>query len=325
MKGYKLFPILWGMTLLIVCLVSLDAAALRVKSKDTKKIRVVSTVYPLMEFSQAVLANRGDVSLLLPPGVEIHSWRPRPSDIRRISQSDLFICIGAGLEPWITDILNTVKRSDLHVFQASEGISLLRSEAQAPQHEDKLEHDHDHNQNFGHLDPHIWMDFGIDQVIIDRLVAKMSELMPEASAYFKSNGEKYKERLRELDKLFEQTLSRCQQKTFILGGHAAFGYLAKRYHLHQISLFGLSPDSTPTPRAMTEVVELAKKHNIKVIYFEINVSDNLAKVIAQEIGARTLVLNPAANITLNQRQNGTTFFDIMNMNLKNLREGLDCE
>ena len=76
---------------------------------------------------------------------------------------------------------------------------------------------------------------------------------------------------------------------------------------------------------LVEVVELAKEHSIKVIYFEVYVSNELAKVIAKEIGARTLVLSPGANLTPIQIQKGTSFFDIMNMNLKNLQEGLDCE
>lgn len=87
----------------------------------------------------------------------------------------------------------------------------------------------------------------------------------------------------------------------------------------------MNPDSTPTPRELVEVVEVAKEHDIKVIYFEMYVSDDLAKVIAREVGARTLVLSPAANLSQRQIQEGTTFFDIMTMNLKNLKEGLDCE
>ncbi|KKN25389.1 hypothetical protein LCGC14_0885210 [marine sediment metagenome] len=73
------------------------------------------------------------------------------------------------------------------------------------------------------------------------------------------------------------------------------------------------------------VVELAKKYRIKVIFFEIRVRDELAKVLAEEIGARTLVLNPGANLTKEQLKSGKTFFDIMEANLENLKDGLDCK
>ncbi|MFC2164864.1 metal ABC transporter solute-binding protein, Zn/Mn family [Acidobacteriota bacterium] len=320
MRKNKLFYAFWGIPLLIAGLVFLDENTLKGEDlKATGKIRALATVYPLMEFTQAVLGDRGEVTLLLPPGAEIHSWQPRPSDMDKIAQSDLFVCVGAELEPWIDDILNSVGNPKLNVFRASKGISLLGGA------ESEHEHHHDHDHDHGVLDPHIWLDFNLDQVIIDRLVSEMSELKPSESSYFKANGKKYKDRLQKLDQKFKTSLSGCKGRTFILGGHAAFGYLAKRYHLNQISLYGLNPDSTPTPRELVEVVELAKEHNIKVIYFEIHVSDELAKVIAREIGARTLVLNPAANMTRSQIQVGTTFFDIMNMNLNNLIEGLDCE
>jgi zinc transport system substrate-binding protein len=305
----------------------------RSQLRETGKIRAVTTVFPLMEFAQAVLGNRGEASLLLPPGAEIHSWQPRPSDVHKLSQSDLFICIGADLEPWVDDVLRAVNNPNLHILRASHGLDLIKGEGLKHEHEhhhepahsqeDEPEHDYEHGH--GVSDPHIWLDFGLDQVIVDRLIAIMSELLPEEAAYFRRNGEKCKKRLQDLDRRFQETLTGCKQKAFIMGGHAAFGYLAKRYHLQQISLYGLNPDSTPTPREMVAVVEVAREHDIKVIYFEMYVSDELAKVIAREVGARTLVLNPAANLTREQIQEGVTFFDIMDMNLKNLREGLDCE
>jgi len=317
--------IFWGIASLCISQLCLYARSMGVQVKDTDKIRAVATVYPLKEFAQAVLGDRGEVTLLLPPGAEIHSWRPRPSDLNKISRSDIFICVGAGLEPWVDDILKAMKRPGLKVFRASEGIALVREEGHTHDPRTRHERGHDQGHDHGVMDPHIWLDFGLDQLIIDRLVALMTELMPEKASFFEVNGKHCKKRLRELDKRYEETLSRCRQRSFIMGGHAAFGYLAKRYQLNQIALFGLSPDSTPTPGEMVKVVEIAKEQEIKVIYFEINVSDEMAKVIAQEIGARTLVLSPAANITLEQRDSGMTFFDIMNMNLENLREGLDCE
>jgi len=95
--------------------------------------------------------------------------------------------------------------------------------------------------------------------------------------------------------------------------------------LHQISLYGVNPDSKPTPKQLVRVVELAKKHQINVIYFEVYVSDDLAKVIAEEVGAKTLVLNPAANLTVEQTKVKMTFLDIMSQNLSSLKKGLSCD
>ena len=281
-----------------------------------KKIRVVTSVFPLLEFAGAVSGERGEVSLLLPPGAEIHTWQPRPSDIIRLSSADLFIYIGADLEPWLHDLLKSVRNPSLRVLEASRGITLIDEEGIVHN-----AHEHEH----GVHDPHIWLDFKNDQRIVDKIAAVLSELDPEGSSVFKRNAFIYKEKLQKLDQKFKDGLKDCVHRTIILAGHGAFGYLARSYNLRQISLYGLSPDSRPTPKKLIKVVELAKKYRIKVIFFEIRVRDELAKVLAEEVGARTLVLNPGANLTKEQLKSGKTFFDIMEANLENLKDGLDCK
>ncbi|NOR21163.1 MAG: zinc ABC transporter solute-binding protein [Candidatus Aminicenantes bacterium] len=281
-----------------------------------KKIRVVTSVFPLLEFAGAVSGERGEVSLLLPPGAEIHTWQPRPSDIIRLSSADLFIYVGADLEPWLHDLLKSVRNPNLKVLEASLGIPLIDEEGIVHN-----AHEHEH----GAHDPHIWLDFKNDQRIVDKIAAVLSEMDPEGSLVFKRNAFIYKEKLQMLDQKFKDGLMDCVHRTIILGGHAAFGYLARSYNLRQISLYGLSPDSSPTPKKLIKVVELAKKYRIKVIFFEIRVRDELAKVLAEEVGARTLVLNPGANLTKEQLKSGKTFFDIMEANLENLKDGLDCK
>jgi len=281
-----------------------------------KKIRVVTSVFPLLEFAGVVSGERGEVSLLLPPGAEIHTWQPRPSDIIRLSSADIFIYIGADLEPWLHDLLKSVRNPNLRVLEASRGIPLIDEEGIVHN-----AHEHEH----GAHDPHIWLDFENDQRIIDKIVAVLSEIDPEGSSIFKRNAFIYKGKLLRLDKKFKDGLKDCVHRTIILGGHAAFGYLARSYNLRQISLYGLSPDSSPTPKKLIEVVELAKKYRIKVIFFEVYVSDELAKVLAEEVGAKTLVLNPGANLTKEQLKSGKTFFDIMEENLENLKDGLICK
>ncbi len=281
-----------------------------------KKIRVVTSVFPLLEFAGAVSGERGEVSLLLPPGAEIHTWQPRPSDIIRLSSADLFIYIGADLEPWLHDLLKSVRNPNLRVLEASRGIPLIDEEGIVHN-----AHEHEH----GVHDPHIWLDFKNDQRIVDKIAAVLSEMDPEGSSVFTRNAFIYKEKLQRLDQKFKDGLMDCVHRTIILAGHGAFGYLARSYNLRQISLYGLSPDSRPTPKKLIKVVELAKKYRIKVIFFEIRVRDELAKVLAEEVGARTLVLNPGANLTKEQLKSGKTFFDIMEANLENLKDGLDCK
>jgi len=307
----------------LVLAVIIIFAALQAPHLDSSNtIKIVTSVFPLMEFAQAVCGERGEVSLIVPPGAEIHTWQPRPSDIVKLSSADLFIFIGSNMEPWLQDILRGVQNPNLRTLEASQGISLRERDSTGREYarENEQEHAHEHEV----MDPHIWLDFQNDQVIIDKIAAVLSDMDPSGASVFKKNASVYKEKLRNLDEKFRENLRECTHRVFILGGHAAFGYLARRYGLQQISVYGVSPDSKPTPKKLIEVIELAKKYKIKVIFFETSVSDELARVLAGEVGARTLVLNPGANLTKEQLKLGKTFFDIMEENLENLKDGLNC-
>lgn len=280
------------------------------------KIKITATIYPLAEFAKAVSGKRGDVTLFLPPGAEIHTWRPRPTDIIKLSSADLFVYVGADLEPWLGDILKSVRNPHLKVLEASKGLSLIKGEEEPSYTHEIYEK--------GAVDPHIWLDFENDRKIVDTIESFLSEIDPASSALYRKNAAAYKERLEELDHNYRETLKNCSQKTLILSGHAAFGYLARRYDFQQVSLYGLNPDSTPTPKQLVEVIKLMKAHNIQTVFFEEYVRDKLAKVISREVGAKILALNPGVNLTAEELKSGVTFFDIMKKNLENLKDGLAC-
>ncbi len=290
--------------LITICLIGISTP-LFCDEETPAKIKIMTSVFPLMEFAQAVSGERAEVALLLPPGAEIHTWQPKPSDLVKLSSADLFIFIGADLEPWIDDILRSVKNPKLKILEASKGLSV-------------------HNDNHGVVDPHVWLDFGHDQRIVDRITGVLAEIDPDALSLFNGNAAQYKRKLQELDDKYKKDLEKCDQRTIVLGGHAAFGYMAERYKLHQISLYGLSPDSKPTPRQLIDIVELIKKERIRAIYFEVNVSSDLAKVIADETGTRTLILNPGASLSKKEMESGISFLNIMEKNLENLKDGLSC-
>lgn len=282
------------------------------QSKQTAPIKMMTSIFPLKEFAHAVVGDWGEVELLLPPGAEIHAWQPKPSDLVKLSSADVFVYIGAELEPWADDILRSVKNPNLHVVEASKGLSLIGHEEEVEKH------------NHGVRDPHIWLDFSNDKKIIDMIAEVLSQMDPDRRAVFRENADIYKQKLDALDEMYRKGLDQCEQKTIVLGGHAAFGYLARRYNLSQISLYGLSPDSKPTPRQLIDVIDFVKEREIGAIFFEINVSSKLARVIAEETGAKILVLNPGVSLPMKQDYSSITFLSIMEKNLESLKNGLRC-
>jgi zinc transport system substrate-binding protein len=261
----------------------------------------------------AVGGDRAEVSLLLPPGVEPHAWEPKASDIAAISKSDLFLCVSENLEPWVTDVVRGAGPEGLRVLAAAEG------------HNDQAT-PHGHGDKGGEAhDPHVWLDLPYDQEIVTRIAKVLSSIDPENGDHYLGNAVAYNERLQALDRKYREGLAACRHHTLVLGGHSAFSYLARRYGLEEIPLYGVSADAQPTPRRLAEVVEIARDLKVKYIFFEPLVSPKLARVVAEEIGAGTLVLNPGANMTKEQFDRGLTFFSILEQNLENLRKGLECD
>ncbi len=274
------------------------------------KISIITTLYPLYEFSNAVGGEKADVLLLLPPGTEPHAYDPKPSDIRKIANADIFVYIGDDMEPWAKDILSGVDNPGLIVIDSSHGLEMRT---------------HEGGHGHGDHDPHIWLDFENDKHIIT-LIADALELKDlENKAYYNQNAEGYIAELDELDEKFSSGLADCQHNEFITGGHSAFSYLAERYGLEQISVFGLSPDAEPTPKRIVEMTELAKEKGFNYIFFEELVNPKTAQVIADEVGAETIVINPAASLTKDQMERGDTFISVMENNLESLRIGLGCK
>jgi len=282
------------------------------------RLKVVTSLFPLQEFAQAVGGENVQTDLLLPPGVEPHTWEPKPSDVARIATADIFIYIGPMMEPWAASVIKAAGNKNLRVVEASRGLDLLQSDESHSDHEAGGKH---HSEG---LDPHLWLDFSLDLKIVDSLAAAFSAKDPSHAALYRARAEGYKEKLTALDQRYREALSRCQSKELILGGHSAFAYLARRYGFKQVALYGVSPNAEPTPKKLASVIEAARRHKARYIFFETLVNPKLAQVLAQEAGVGTLVLHAGPNLTRDQQKKKVTFLDLMAANLENLRRGLEC-
>ena len=159
MKKYLilLFSILIIIVLIfIVVIVNNDSF-----SNDSDRIKIVTTIFPLYDFAKTITGDKANISMLLPPGIEPHSFEPKPSDIIEINQSDIFIYTGDSMEPWAKDILDGIDNENLQVINISDGLELMRMDSVDVDIED-----HEHKG----IDPHVWLDFYNCQMIIDSIV-----------------------------------------------------------------------------------------------------------------------------------------------------------
>ncbi len=281
---------------------------------SAKKLKIVATILPLQEFAQAVCQEKGEIDLLIPPGVDIHSWSPRPSHLQDLAQADCFLFVGKDLEPWISEIRNSVTAPSLRWVEVAQVLNVQKDRISLP----GAYHSHHH-------DPHLWLDFEIDVKIIDLLVDVFSEVLPEEAAYFRQNGQRYQDELEKLDKLYAASLANCRQRIFVVGGHAAFGYLAHRYGLQQIALSGVTPNAHPSTRTFVEIIKLMKNNNIKTVFVDPFSPIRLAKALAAETGATIVTLNPGVLFPPEKKDQPGIFLSIMRENLEKLKNALGCQ
>lgn len=283
------------------------------KSKSTQKLTVVTTLFPLYDFAKTIGGDKVEVSLLLPPGVEAHSFEPKPSDIARINEAGIFIYTGKFMEPWAEDIIKGLTdKNSPKIVNSSDGIEMVPGVF------------HDEDEPAGSMDPHIWLDFDNDKKMIQTIVTALSEKDPANADYYQQNADEYKNKLSALDAEYETSLSKCQSRKIIYGGHYAFGYLARRYNLEYSAAQGVSPDSEPTAQDLVQLVEQIKKDNIKYVFYEELTTPKIAETIANETNAKMLLLNAAHNLTKADFESDVSFLSIMEENLANLKIGLQC-
>jgi zinc transport system substrate-binding protein len=280
-----------------------------------KKLTVVTTLFPLYDFARAVAGDKATIQLLLPPGVEPHSFEPKPEDMVRVSKADLVVYTSEHMEPWAVKMLQTIATKPV-VVDASKGAVLLKAGPEEAGHE----HEHDH----GGIDPHIWLDFANARVMVQNIADGLIAKDPANKAFYAANALAYQGELTKLDQEYQAGLSNCGKKVFLHGGHFAFGYLAKRYGLSYHSAQAINPDSEPTPAKIAQLIREMRSNDLKYVYCEELLSPATAEMIARETGAQVLLLNAAHNISKEDFDKQVTFVSLMRQNLVNLRKGLQC-
>ncbi|MEY2193059.1 metal ABC transporter substrate-binding protein [Neobacillus sp. BF23-41] len=278
-------------------------------SEGTKKLQIVTTFYPMYYFTQKVAGSSANVELLIPNGAEPHDWEPTAKDMAKIQDADLFIYNSRYFESWTEKVLKSINDSNLTVVEASKGIELMNAL------ESEEEHHSDHASS---KDPHVWLSPVLAQQEVDTIAKAIEKLDPNNKNQYEKNAENFKSQLADLDHLYKETIDQAKKKEFVTQ-HAAFGYLAKQYGLTQIPIAGLSPDVEPTLGKLKELAEVTKKKNVKVIYFEGLTSSKVAQTLANEIGAKTEVLNPLEGLTKEEQEKGLDFIDVMKNNLEALK------
>ena len=278
------------------------------------QLTIVTAFYPLQFVAQRVAGDRVTVTSLTQPGAEPHDLELTPRQVASLTTASLVI-YQRGFQAAVDEAVTQSENS-----QVIDTTTVVPPQP-LPAAGDDLDHgqaaDHDH----AILDPHVWLDPTLVSRIARTVEERLSTIDPDHAADYAGNADTLVKELHNLDRSFRVGLTHCVRTEFMTT-HAAFGYLAARYHLTQIAISGLSPDSEPAPARIAYVQRQAQHHGITTIFSETLVSPALAQAIAGDLGLATDVLDPVEGITSQSR--GQDYLSVMSANLAALRKAGAC-
>jgi zinc transport system substrate-binding protein len=290
------------------------------EEKDDGKLKIITTFYPMYEFTKNIVGDRADVELLIPSTIEPHDWEPTPKDISNIQNADLFVYNSDEMETWVADIEASINNDKVSIVEASKGIELIEA-AEEEDHDhdhDEEAHEHEHSHE---ADPHVWLSPVLAQQEVQTITDAIVKADPENKEYYKTESSEYIEELKALDEKYRTELAKKTSNEFITQ-HTAFSYLAKEYGLVQVPISGISPSEEPSAAKLAELKSYAQDHKIKVIYFEELTSSKVADTLAKELGADTEVLNALEGLSDDQQNAGENYITVMEENLEQLKKSL---
>lgn len=283
---------------------------------STGKLTIMTTLFPQYDFARQVAGEHAEVSLLLPLGMESHSYEPTPADVVQIGKSDLFIYTGNYMEGWVSGILDNAASDSLTVLDVSKGIEL----------DVEGEDGHDHHANDGHqheYDPHIWTSPVLAKQMVENIAQTLCYIDPEHAADYQANARAYQEKLDALDGEIRQVVADGQRKKVFFGGTFPFHYFFEEYGLeYEAAYDSCSGETEPSAGVVAHMIEEMRQENIPVIYHEELVDPKIARSIADETGASMLLFHSCHNVSRDDFERGVTYLELMHQNAENLKQGL---
>lgn len=296
--------------LLCLCLMLCGCTAQPEKPHDETKLQIVCTSFPAYDFAREIAGDRAELTLLIKPGSEVHSYEPTPKDMIRIQESDLFICNGGESEQWaktlITPELNTIHMMDCvdTVEESADGI--YNAEDGEPE-----------------LDEHVWTSPLNAIKISEEICNALCKLDTDNAEAYKTNFTAYKAQLMALDREFRQVIKNSGKHTLVFADRFPMRYFALEYGLDCYAAFpGCSSETEPSAKTVAYLIDRVREDKIPaVLYMEFS-NQKMADVICEDTGCKKLPFYSAHSVSAEQFEQGVSYLDLMRINLNSLKEAL---
>lgn len=279
------------------------------------KLKIISTVFPPYDLARQIAGDDAEISILLPPGSEIHNYEPSAKDMIAIRNCDIFLYIGGENEQWAEKLINSNDTENVTAVKLIDYVPTLSED------EDEHDHDHDHEHKHEHeTDEHIWTSPKNAQLMLSAVYDAICKVDPSGKQTYTKNKDAYAKQLSDLDNAYRSAVDNAKNKTIVLADKFPFRYLAHEYGLEFSSAFAAcSDESEPGVSTMIKLTKTIKENNIPAVYYLEFSSTKIADTLCDETGATKLMLHSCHNVSKQDIENNVSYVDLMKQNLENLK------
>lgn len=315
---------LWA---LLLCAALLIGCASRVSdAPDDGRLRVVTTLFPYYDFVRAIVGDHADVTLLLSPGREAHSFEPTPQDAETISRADVFVYNGGESEAWVAQMLDAAGENIDMILRMMDYVrpleETLDEEAQTSEEEP---HDRDGDGDETKYDEHIWTSPRNAAVLCAALRETLCSADPENAEIYRENCAAYLAELESLDSHFAALRGRAVRDIVVFADRMPFLYLCEAYGLRYRAAFpGCSSDTEPSLATISSLIDQVTEERIPVVYTVDLDSQKIAETVAEATGAEIETLYSMQTVSRADFDAGETYLSLMERNYQALVRGLDA-
>lgn len=284
-------------------------------SSDSGKLKIISTVFPPYDLARQIAGDNAEISILLPPGSEIHNYEPSAKDMIAIRNCDIFLYIGGENEQWAEKLINSNDTKNVTAVKLIDYVPTLSED------EDEHDHDHDHEHEHEHeTDEHIWTSPKNAQLMLSAVYDAICKVDPSDKQTYTKNKDAYAKQLSDLDNAYRSAVDNAKNKTIVLADKFPFRYLTHEYGLEFSAAFAAcSDESEPGVSTMIKLTKTIKENNIPAVYYLEFSSTKIADTLCDETGATKLMLHSCHNVSKQDIENNVSYVDLMKQNLENLK------
>ena len=271
------------------CAIALNTAT---TAQNNSSPKIVTTFLPVHLFTKAVVGDTGEVDILISPGMEVHDYQATPDDAKLLSEADVLVENGLGIEEFLSGLIANAGNSNLQQIDSSEGIEVIEGEhdEHEEEHDEHEGEEHGHGHHHEEGDPHVWLDPVLAQQQVANIRDELIAIDPNNADSYRSNAEAYIQQLQQLDNEFQEKLAPVQGCNFITF-HDAFRYLAQRYGLQQEAIVEIPEDSI-TPQDIQRVQQIAEEYQVKALLTEPGIEDKRIQQISSDLNLPLEAIDP---------------------------------